>query len=117
MTLHKDLPYINHILDAIKDIEESIKDKTKNEFAMNKDLKDANIRRLEIIGEAIKNVSNKIKENYPNVEWKKIAGTRDVIIHQYFAIDLNLVWKIIKEDLPVFKKQIYRVEKDLNKTE
>ena len=106
MNKHEDLPYIKHILNSIKDIEESIKNLSKEEFKRIKDVKDSNIRRIEIIEEAVKNISNKLKKNYPEVEWSKITGTRDVMIHAYFKVNLKMVWDIIKEDLPILKKQI-----------
>ncbi len=67
MTYHFDLPYLEHILEAITDIEKSIKNISKEEFSRKKDVKDANVRRLEIIGEAVKNLSAKIKEEYSTV--------------------------------------------------
>ena len=113
MTKHEDLPYIKHILDAIKDIEESVKKTSKEDFPDDKDIRDANIKRLEIIGEAVKNISNKLKEEHKEVEWKKIAGTRDKIIHGYFGVDLEIVWNIIKDDLPVLEKKMQKIKKDL----
>ena len=86
MTNHEDLPYINHILDAIKDIEESVNNISREKFEKTKDIKDANIRRIEIIGEAVKNIPAEIKRKYPNVEWKKIAVLMDILIHEYSQI-------------------------------
>jgi len=79
----QDTPYLKHIIDAIVDIEESTKNLSKKEFNGNKDVKDATVRRLEIIGESVKNISNGLKVKYNKIEWKKIAGTRDVLIHHY----------------------------------
>ena len=112
MKVHKDIPYLNHMLDAINDIEESIKNLSKKEFIINKDVKDANIRRLEIIGEAAKNLSKKIKDKNSDIEWKKIAGTRDIVVHHYFGIDHDIVWNIIKKDLPILKKEIEKIKID-----
>jgi uncharacterized protein with HEPN domain len=103
---HEDIPYIKHILDAINDIEFSIKNISKEEFKKSKDTKDATIRRIEIIGEAIKNISKRIRNKYSDIEWKKIAGTRDIMIHAYFNVDLDIIWNIIKKDLPDLKKKI-----------
>lgn len=114
MSRHDDLPYLKHILDAIMDIENSIKNLSKNEFEQSKDTKDATIRRIEIIGEAVKNISKELKEKYPEIEWVKIAGARDVMIHAYFSVDLNIVWNIIKIDLPKLKKDIKKILGDLN---
>ncbi len=107
MTQHKDLPFLVHVLEAIADIKDSLKGHTKVSFAKNKDVRDANIRRIEIIGEAVKNISTEIKKKYPRVEWKKIAGARDVMIHHYFGIDLNVVWEILTNDVP-------KIERDIN---
>ena len=106
MTKHEDLPYINHILDAINDIQESVKSISKEEFLDNKDIRDANIRRLEIIGEAVKNLSEDFKNKNKSVEWKKIAGTRDVLIHAYFDVDVDLLWAILEKDIPELKLKI-----------
>ncbi len=113
MTKHEDLPYINHILDAIKDVEESLKNITKDQFIKNKDVKEANIRRIEIIGEAVKNISQNLKDKHKEIEWIKIAGARDKMIHHYFAINLDIIWEIIKNDLPVLKDQIMEIKKYL----
>ena len=110
---YKDLVYIKHIIEAIKDIEISIKELSLEDFADSKDSKDACIRRLEIIGEAVKNVSQETKNKYPKIEWKQIAGTRDRIIHAYFDVDLDIVWDIITKNLPVLKKEMLIIEKNL----
>lgn len=108
MSQHDDLPYLKHILDAINDIESSI-GKSKKDFLKDKELRDATVRRLEIIGEAAKNISPALKNKYPFVEWKKIAGTRDIVIHAYFRVDLNVVWSIVKKDIPKLKIQIQKI--------
>ncbi len=114
MTKHEDAPYIEHISDAINDIQESVKGLSKDQFSNNKDKKDANIRRLEIIGEAAKNLSSKLKEKYKKIEWSKIIGTRDKVIHAYSKVNLNIVWDIIKKDLPKLKKQMEKIKKELD---
>jgi len=113
MNKHEDLPYIEHISDAINDIQESVKDISKEKFLRNKDVKDANIRRLEIIGEAAKNLSDKLRQKYKDVGWNKIIGTRDKVIHGYFGVDLEIIWGIIKNDLPKLKKQIEKIKAGL----
>jgi len=102
----RDIPYLEHILDAINDIENSTKNLSREDFEKNKDIRDATIRRIEIIGEATKNISGETKNKYKEVEWKDIVGTRDKMIHAYFEIDMDITWKIIKKDLPILKKQI-----------
>ena len=109
MTFHKDLPYLKHILDSINDIEESTQGITKKEFNEIKDKKDANIKRIEIIGEAVKNLSSSFRNRHPNIPWKDIAGMRDKLTHHYFGINLNNVWKVIREDIPSLKRDILKI--------
>lgn len=115
MTEHEDLPYIKHILDAIKDIHASISGLTKSQFVKRKDVKEANIRRIEIIGEAVKNISGILKAKHPEIEWAKIAGTRDKMVHHYFGVDLDVVWEILKRDIPDLKQKMLKIEEDLEK--
>ncbi|MBU0959032.1 MAG: DUF86 domain-containing protein [Nanoarchaeota archaeon] len=103
--------YIKHILENIKDIEEFSKELTKNKISEDKLRQKAIIRSIEIIGEAVKNLPESFRKNYPKIPWKKIAGTRDRIIHHYFGIDLDIVWEIIKKDLPALKKQILEIKR------
>lgn len=113
MTRHEDVPYIEHILDAINAIQKSVKNLSKEKFLEDDDVRDANIRRLEIIGEATKNLSNEFKDNHRGIEWSKISGTRDKMIHKYFDVDMDITWNIIKKDLPKLKKQIEKIIKEL----
>jgi|SRR3989344_5662264 len=108
--------FIEDILENISLIESSTKI-TREKFDYDRLIIDATIRRLEIIGEATKNIPNSFREKYPEVPWKKIAGFRDVIIHGYFSIDFDAVWSIIKDDLPILKKQILKVKEDLERKE
>ena len=72
---------------------------------------DAVIRNFEIIGEAVKRIPEEIRKNYADVEWKEAAGFRDVLIHEYFGIDLEAVWDTLRNNIPSFKKQIVKVLK------
>ena len=90
---------------------------TKSKFLKNKLRQSAVIRQLEIIGEASKNIPANFREKYSEVEWKKIAGTRDKIVHHYFGIDLNTVWDIVKKDLPALKRKIIAILKTEPKEE
>ena len=113
MIKNRDIMYIRHILDSINDIEESTKDISKTEFISTKDIKDANIRRIEIIGEAVKNISNNIKEQHKEIEWNLISGARDKITHHYFGVNLDIVCDILNIDIPKLKKQILIIKKEL----
>lgn len=105
--MDKDSIYKQHILDAISNIEEYIRDKTLDDFANNRLLQDGVVRKLEIIGEASKRISQEFKKKI-NLPWKKIAGTRDKLIHDYFKVDLEAVWKTISEDLKELKKELMK---------
>ena len=74
---------------------------------------DSVIRRIEIIGETIKNIPNEFKEKYKQIPWREIIGMRDILIHQYFGVDLNLTWQVIDVDLPKLKKQITEIKKEI----
>ncbi len=104
--------FLDDILENIDDIETFSKGLTKEELFANTLKLKAIERCLEIIGEAVKNVSLKTKDQYPEVEWKKIGGTRDIFIHAYFKIDGDIVWRVIKERLPILKKQIQQIKNE-----
>ena len=90
---------------------------TKDELSKSELKQYAISRAIEIIGEATKNIPNSFREKYPEVPWKDIAGMRDVITHSYFKLDLDIVLKVIQNDLPILKSQIQKVKDDLEKKE
>jgi uncharacterized protein with HEPN domain len=97
---------INHILESISLINEYTQNQTISDFITRKETQDAVIRRLEIIGEATKNIPLDFTEKHQNIPWRKISGLRNVLIHEYFGVDLNLTWNVVKEDLPLLEKQL-----------
>ena len=98
--------FIEHIFESIKIINDYTRDKSFNDFKNSIQLQDSVIRRLEIIGEAIQNIPHKIRDKYEKIPWREIAGLRDILIHQYFGIDLELTWEVIKTDLPELDRNI-----------
>ncbi len=101
--------FLNDILNAIKKIERYTKDLSFEDFCNNDMAIDAVIRNFEVIGEATRNIPNKVCEKYPDVEWKEAIGFRYVLVHDYFGIDVEAVWGTIKNNLTPFKKHIVRV--------
>jgi uncharacterized protein with HEPN domain len=104
--------FIDHIMECISLIEKYKKDCTKQKFMHDVQLQDSIIRRIAIIGEAVKNIPGEIKNKYPEIAWKEIAGMRDILTHEYFGIDLELTWETVKKDIPKLKKQLITILKE-----
>lgn len=98
--------FLTHIIESIKEIEKNTDNLSEDKFLSSTIIQDAVVRRLEIIGEATKNIPESFRDKHHDIPWKKLAGMRDVLIHEYFGVDLILVWKIINKDIPKLKKQI-----------
>ena len=112
--------YIDDILEAIRKIEKYTEGLTIEDFLRDDKSIDAVIRNFEIIGEAIKHIPGDIREKYPDIPWKLMAGMRDKLIHQYFGIRHDVVWDTIKKRIPdvrslmeeVLRKMDEEMEKD-----
>jgi len=112
--MKKETVFLEHILENIKKIEEFSKDASKNEIIENIQKQYALIRAVEIIGEAVRNLPDDFTKKHPDIPWKEVIGTRDKLIHHYFGVDLDILWEIIKGDIPKLKKQIKQI-KEKNK--
>ena len=101
-----DEDFLRDIIEAIRRIELYTKGLSYSDFLKKMETQDAVVRNFEIIGEAVKNVSKTLKAKSKDIQWKEIAGMRDKIIHFYFGVNWDVVWKTAKDSLPPFKEKI-----------
>ncbi len=101
--------YLKDIVAAMESIQAFVRGMDLATFQSDDKTASAVIRKFEILGEAAKGVPGEIRHNYPDVPWKEMAGMRDRLIHTYFRVDLNLVWRTIQERLPEVKAQIEEI--------
>lgn len=104
--------YLEDIREAIQKILEFTKGLSVEKFSQDAKTIDAVVRNLEVIGEAVKNIPEDLRCKHPEVEWKKIAGLRDVLIHEYFGMDVEIVWDIIQNKLQPLETQVSALLKE-----
>lgn len=109
MGMKSNLVFLKHIIEEIDFVTKETKGIRWEEFMQNEVLKRACTRSLEIIGEAVKNLSPEFRNRFTNIEWKKIAGLRDKVIHFYFGVNWDVVWDVIEKRLPALKEQIENI--------
>jgi len=98
-----------HIRDSIGEIESYILNKSINDLDSDSMLRNAVIRQLEVIGEAVSRLSDSLKNDYPEVDWKAITVMRNILIHEYFSVSVKILWSTITADLPQFKNTIDKI--------
>jgi len=98
--------YLEDILEAIEKVKLYTKGLSQDAFAHDSRTFDAVVRNLEIIGEAVKNLPDEVKKANPQIEWRRIAGMRDILTHQYFGISVNIVWDAAVNKLPELEAQV-----------
>src|SRR4030042_3469087 len=106
---HDPIVFLKHIIESIELIENYIGTREKPEFLEDALVQDAAIRRIQVIGEAIKNIPKEFTQLHPEVRWKEFAGMRDKLIHGYFGVDFNLVWDALRKDMPDRKEKIKKI--------
>ena len=101
--------YLEDIRDAIDKVKRYTEGLSLEAFENDDKTIDAVVRNLEIVGEAVKMIPDTIRLAHPNIEWKKIAGLRDILAHQYFGIDVEIIWDILQNKLPALEKEIREI--------
>ncbi len=107
--------YLSDILKAFEAIEGFVESQSFEDFKKDDKTSSAVIRKFEIIGEATKQVPESVKQKYPAVPWKEMAGMRDKLIHFYFGVNYELLWQTINNRVPEIKPVIYQILQDLTK--
>jgi uncharacterized protein with HEPN domain len=113
MTKRQFEEYLQDILDAIAAIEQFTSNIEFAMFSQNLEKVFAVSRAIEIIGEAVKRVPDPVRNQYPDIPWRDMAGMRDKLIHDYFNAEVEIIWKAVQEDIPLLKSMISHVLKDL----
>ncbi len=98
--------FLQDILASILKIDEFIEGLNFNEFSTDEKTREAVVRKLEIIGEAARNLPNEFRDKYPQIPWEKMISMRNKMLHEYFGVDEEILWQTITEDLPLLKKQL-----------
>jgi len=105
--------YLQHILDAIEKVEEYVS-VGQHAFMSSSHWQDAVIRQLEIVGEATKRLSTQLCSQHADIPWRRIAGLRDVLIHDYMGVDIKAVWEITQQNLPILKTRVEAILQNLD---
>lgn len=109
-----DSAYLRHILDEIDFLEESRKGIEFRDLLENAEKQRAWLRSLEVIGEATKNLSLEFREKHPEIEWRKVAGLRDKLIHHYFGVKWEIVWDVVANELPSIRHEVEEMLQELD---
>ncbi|MCX5810110.1 MAG: DUF86 domain-containing protein [Proteobacteria bacterium] len=112
MSKRSDALYVRDIKEAIEAIIAYTRDITFDDFKLDRMRYSAVIREFELIGEAVGNLADHVKENYPHIAWQDIKDFRNLLIHEYFGVDLEIVWNVIRSDLPPLHETIEIIDRE-----
>lgn len=101
--------FLEDILEAINKIHRYTAGLSQEAFRKDEKTLDAVVRNLEVIGEAVKKLPARIRSKHPQVDWRKIAGLRDILIHEYFGIDVEIIWDILENKLPLLEREVKKI--------
>ena len=113
MSKRTDKEFLLDIQEAIRRIELYTKGLNYQDFSQKIEAQDAVVRNLEIIGEAVKNISSNLKGKYKDIQWREIAGMRDKIIHFYFGVNWDIVWQTVKDKLPQLEEKVENIFREM----
>jgi uncharacterized protein with HEPN domain len=116
MSERKDVDLIQDIVESMSRIIFYMRNMEYDEFKKDKKTQDAVIRNIEIMGEATKALSEKVRKANANIPWKNIAGTRDKLIHNYFGVNIDIIWNIVQDEIPSLLPEIERIHQDLKES-
>lgn len=101
--------FVKHILESIELTEDYVQNLSFKEFLKKPAIQDAVLRRMEVIGEAANNIEKTLRSAHPDIEWSKAIAIRNILIHHYFKVDMEIVWNTIKKNLPDFKIKLIKL--------
>jgi len=109
------LDYVEDVVEAMDDAMRFVEGIEYDDFVKDRKTVYAVTRAVEIIGEAVKKIPDRVKKRYPKIPWKLMAGMRDKLIHEYFGVDLRRVWNTVEKDVPKLKPMFEKILKDFEK--
>ncbi len=104
---------LQDMLESLEKIERYTAGLTFERFAQDDRTVDAVVRNLEVIGEAARQIPSEVRERYPEVPWRRVIGLRNVVVHEYFAVDVEIVWTVVRQSLPELKEALRRMIAEL----
>lgn len=113
MEQSEEVAYLGHILDSAKSIEEALANIGREEFDKKRMVQNGLIRELEIIGEAVRHLSDEFRKKHIDIPWEKIFGMRNRLVHDYLGVDLDIVWETVNNFVPILRKQVEEILESL----